>query len=175
MLVVILRWWLKNLRRYDSSKLRIWKRYKTSFCRAGHIIVMHQYHFLLADPILIYFILKLIDTWLILILCYRGIIYIKQSIFTAVSSWPLHYHHLKLYYRISAYLFVQTTDICVRLTLSFCELPPLNAIKWHHNIIYYGIKCSHYNRYPSDATKNGRYRYKYLVSLCIPNIICIAI
>ena len=38
----------------------------------------------LADSILIYFVLKLADTWPIPILCNTGIIYIKPPIFTAI-------------------------------------------------------------------------------------------
>ena len=50
------------------------------------LLVMHRYHFLLTDPIPIYFVLKLADTWPMPILCHRGIIYIKPPIFTAVNN-----------------------------------------------------------------------------------------
>ena len=32
---------------YDSSNLEIWKGYKTSFCRSGHIFCFHHVKFLI--------------------------------------------------------------------------------------------------------------------------------
>ena len=67
-------------------------------CSVGYnqLLVMHRYHFLLTDPIPIYFVLKLADTWPIPILCHRNIIYIEPPIFTAaIGIGCLHYNRYR--------------------------------------------------------------------------------
>ena len=86
-----------SLHCYADNMVQLQMHWVRWLLRNIYTLVMHRYHFLLADPIPIYFILKLANTWPIPILCHRGIIYFKQPIFPAVYSWPSHYHHIKLY------------------------------------------------------------------------------
>ena len=74
-------------------------------------LVMHQYHFL-PDPIPMYFTLKLVDTWLIPILCHRGIHYIKTIYFPCCLYLVITLSSLKVLLKDSC-PFIQTTDnIC---------------------------------------------------------------
>ena len=92
---------------------------------------MHQYHFLLTDPIPIYFALKLAVTWLIPILCHRGIIYIKYL--------------LSLLFIISHHTELQQSVITESLMKGFLPIHLYNCkfLLSSTSLMVYTFHCAH--------------------------------